>query len=93
MEEQQQQQPVADEAKITLKVKSLAKPEGLKMRIGKGQPFSRLYTAYEEAGHKEGWLPADATVTLLFDGDKVQPDDTPASLGLEDEEVIDARWA
>ena len=63
------------------------------MRIGKSQPFSRLYTAYEQAGHKEGWLTADATVTLLFDGDKVQPDDTPASLDLEDEEVIDARWA
>ena len=67
-------------------------PDGLMMRIGMSQPFSRLYAAYEQAGLKDGWLPDGATVTLLFDGDKVQPDDTPASLDIDNNEVIDAQW-
>ena len=84
--------PAADKPRVVLKIKSANDTNGRQMRIAMSQPFSRLYKCYEELGVKEGWLPPGAKVTLLLDGEKVEPDQTPASLDLEDSDVLDARW-
>ncbi len=82
----------ADEAKITLKIKSSVHEQGRRMRIGMQQPLGRLFAAYKAEGEKAGWLPPGTDVTFKFDGDKVGDKQTPASLDLEEDEVIDACW-
>lgn len=82
----------ANDVKITLKIKSSEHPEGLKMRIGMHQPFSRLFAAYKAAGEDAGWLSEGTAVTFKFDGERLGSKETPESLDLEGDEVIDACW-
>jgi len=90
--EDDDEEQVEEEEKIILKVKSSKHPEGLKLRIGVNQPFNRLFTGYEDLGHKAGWLPEGAKVTFKFDGDALDGDDIPKHLDMEDEDVVDACW-
>jgi hypothetical protein len=56
------------------------------------QPFSRLFAAYKAEGEKNAWLPPNTDVTFKFDGEKLGNKETPTSLELEGDEVIDACW-
>ena len=85
-------EPASEEPRILLKIKSAVHQDGLPMRIPANAPFRRLYKGFEDAGAKGGWLPPGANVALLVDGEKLDPDDTPSSMDLEDSDVIDARW-
>jgi hypothetical protein len=75
-----------------LKIKSAVDPNGQLLRIAVSQSFRRLYKRYGEVGVEKGWLPPGAKLALMLDGEKVEPDETPASLDLEDNDVLDARW-
>lgn len=81
-----------DEDKIMLTIKSAKNQGGQKMRIGVNQPFSRLFTAYQEAGQAAGWLQPGTAVNFNFDGDRLKGTETPTSLDLEEGDVIDAVW-
>ena len=83
---------VVEEQKVMLRIKSARDQEGKKMRIGVGQPLSRLFEAYQQAGHKEGWLDLGAAVIFKWDGEKLGGKETPAGLDLEEDDVIDAVW-
>lgn len=87
-----EQTAVDEEKKVMLRIKSAKDQEGQKMRIGVSQPLSRLFEAYQQAGHKARWLDLDAVVTFKWDGDRLKGNETPASLDLEEDDVIDAVW-
>ena len=41
----------------------------------------------------QGWLTSlDAPIKFIFDGDQVDPDETPEGLDLEGEEMIEVRF-
>ncbi|BDA50987.1 hypothetical protein COCOBI_17-2060 [Coccomyxa sp. Obi] len=86
------EQSAADEQKVMLTIKSAKNQGGQKMRIGVNQPLSRLFTAYQQAGQAAGWLPPGTAVTFKFDGDRLKGIETPTSLDLEEDDVIDAIW-
>lgn len=62
------------------------------MRIGVNQPLSKLLAAFQQEGHKAGWLSPDKAVIFKVDGEKLKGNETAAGLDLENDDVIDAVW-
>ncbi|GAX81038.1 hypothetical protein CEUSTIGMA_g8473.t1 [Chlamydomonas eustigma] len=65
----------------------------IKLRVS--DPLSKLQATFLASAVSKGWLPQPETppgFRIEFDGDKVGMDETPKSLGLEDEDSVDISW-
>ncbi|KAH0580536.1 hypothetical protein H2248_002028 [Termitomyces sp. 'cryptogamus'] len=65
------------------------------VKVKANMKFSKIFAAAEQKFQKEAELccsPLGVTGTFkfTFEGQRLQPDDTPASLGMEDGDQIDA---
>ncbi|MFG2147187.1 ubiquitin-like protein [Streptomyces sp. NPDC048696] len=74
---------MSDDNEINLKVKGNSGETFFKIKMS--TPLAKVMDAYCA---KTGQLPS--TVRFLTNGDRISPTDTPASLGFEDHDVIDA---
>lgn len=75
---------VAKEEQINLKVKT-QDGNAVFFKVKKTTSFKKLMDAYCK---RTGVDPA--SVRFLFDGVRLQPDETPLDVGIEDEDEIDA---
>ncbi|KAG5721554.1 hypothetical protein E4T56_gene13085 [Termitomyces sp. T112] len=55
------------------------------VKVKANMKFSKIFAAAEQKFQKEA-----GTFKFTFEGQRLQPDDTPASLGMEDGDQIDA---
>eukprot|EP00873_Tetraselmis_striata_P027346 jgi/Tetstr1/447610/TSEL_034971.t1 len=60
-----------------------------KVKIAKSAPFQKCIDAFRAHAEGEGWIAAGASFKLVFDGERVQPDQTPEGLDCDDGDVID----
>lgn len=78
------EQPVEQPDRISLRV--VAQDGGeVFFKVRKNTPFIKISKAYCD---KKGI--SSASVRFLFDGQRLNPDDTPEKLQMEDDDVIDA---
>lgn len=56
---------------------------------GQSAPFQKCIDAFRAHAEGEGWIAAGASFKLVFDGERVQPDQTPEGLDCDDGDVID----
>jgi hypothetical protein len=61
----------------------------LSVRVRVNDKFGKVLPKVQKALEGKGLLPPGATCWLRLDGDKIEADDTPASLDLEDDFCID----
>ncbi|XP_038891511.1 uncharacterized protein LOC120080907 [Benincasa hispida] len=80
------QTPIAskERAKIVISVRDSDKEELKQFRLFVDDKFERLFKMYADK-HKID----PKNLIFVFDGDKVGPDDTPVSLGMEDDDMIE----
>ncbi|KXN67562.1 putative ubiquitin [Conidiobolus coronatus NRRL 28638] len=81
--DQQETKPAVNPEHINIKVVDSESTE-VAFKIKRSTPLKKLMDAYCD---KQGKSPS--SVRFLYDGDRVQPADTPASLGMEDQDTID----
>ena len=60
-----------------------------KLEIGKQETFAKLHAAAHKNLVELGVIKKSAKIKLLFDGDALELDDTPASLDMEDGDTVD----
>ncbi|XP_023541755.1 uncharacterized protein LOC111801815 [Cucurbita pepo subsp. pepo] len=80
------QAPIAskEREKIVISVRDSDKEELQQFRLFVDDKFERLFKMYADK------LKIDPkSLVFVFDGDKVGPDDTPVSLGMEDDDMIE----
>jgi hypothetical protein len=65
------------------------------IKLRPNDPLSKLQSTFLASAVSKGWLPKPeipAGLRIEFDGSKVSLNETPNSLGLEDEDSIDISW-
>eukprot|EP01067_Filipodium_phascolosomae_P007773 Filipodium_phascolosomae@DN637_c0_g1_i1.p2 len=83
-EQAEEAKPQAPAEHMTIKVKN-ASGEEVQFRVKKTTQFRRIIQAYcSRLGQTE------STVRFLFDGERITPEQTPADLNMENEDVVDA---
>lgn len=61
------------------------------MMVGMNERFERIGKRALAALLKRGMVQEGESIALAFDGDKIDDDETPASLDLEDKFAVDVR--
>jgi len=75
-----------DPEKITIKVRDHAVETGvLQFTLRSNTPLKKLMDSYISRMNVD-----NRTCVFLFDGHRIKDDDTPKSLDMEDEDVVDA---
>lgn len=82
---------VADE-KVVVKLSTRRQAEPVKMRIGRREPMSKMFAAFEELASRNSWVSPGAQLRFVFDGDALSPEDTADGVDIEDDCVIEAHW-
>lgn len=100
-EEQSQQQPTqqqqpaqqADEdvPKVLLVCRTQRQGD-VKLRLRPGDPLSKLFTVFRASAVKKGWIAGGAELRFEFDGDHLSGGETPADLGMEDDDAIEVNF-
>ncbi len=62
-----------------------------KFKLRRTDPFSKLMQAVKQTLVKEAKLTQADNITFTWE-EKLKPDETPADLDWEDEEVVDIKW-
>ncbi|EJD06164.1 ubiquitin-like protein [Fomitiporia mediterranea MF3/22] len=84
-EEQEEVAPKVEDANAPINIKVLsAQGEEVYFKIKRSTKLSKLQTAYAHKIGKEV-----STIRFLYDGERINEDDTPASLDMEENDTID----
>ncbi|KAI5119520.1 hypothetical protein M0805_002542 [Coniferiporia weirii] len=84
-EENEEHVPKTEDANAPINIKVLsAGGEEVFFKIKRSTKLSKLQTAYAHKIGKEV-----STIRFLYDGDRINEDDTPASLDMEENDTID----
>lgn len=62
---------------------------GVPIRIRPGSTFESLFRKVQSYAYQEGWFKNGAKLKFVFDGDVVQPNQTPAELDMEDDMIVE----
>lgn len=80
--------PPESDAKVLLVCKT-QRHGTVKLRLRKGDPMSKLFSAFQLHAERRGWVKEGAEMRFEFDGERLSGKETPASLEAEDDDVID----
>ncbi len=79
-----------DDGKLLINVQ-LAGGHTIKVRLAPGEPCSRVAEAVASYAAAHKLMAPDQRVKLEFDGEILRGGETPAQLGMEDDDAVDAR--
>ena len=77
----------SERAKVVLKVRNM-KGKEKPLKVFRDEPLSKIYDVYAD---KVAKCPRQ-DLKLRFGGDVIKDSDTPDSLDMDDEDLIDASW-
>lgn len=63
-----------------------------KFKLRRTDPFSKLMNAVHSNLVKDGRVQEADKISYTWEDDELQPQQTPAETGWEDEEVVDIKW-
>lgn len=76
------------EAKVLLVCKT-QRHGNVKLRLRKGDPMSKLFSAFQLNAERKGWVKQGAEMRFEFDGERLSGEETPAALEADEGDVID----
>ena len=83
--------PTPPAAKFLVKLRTKHKTE-VKMQIVSKCAFGKMFDKFRNHALSKGWVNDTDVLVFEFDGEKLQREQTPLQLDMENDYVVDVRW-